>query len=70
VILTNLIFFGVLDHFDAVISKIIFKKIKQHYFDTFLSKKYFESNRNHTSKQALIQSAWWVEEVFLVFLIF
>jgi hypothetical protein len=32
-----------LDHFDALISKIIFKKTKKkHYFDTFLNKKYFE----------------------------
>jgi hypothetical protein len=30
-----------LDHFDAMISKIIFLK-KKHYFDTFLSEKHFE----------------------------
>jgi len=35
----KLIFFMFLDHFDALMSKIIFKK---HYFDTFSSKKYFK----------------------------
>jgi hypothetical protein len=28
-----------LDHFDALISKIIFKKIKNYYFNIFLNKK-------------------------------
>jgi hypothetical protein len=31
-----------LDHFDALISKIIFKKIKEYYFNIFSSKKYFK----------------------------
>jgi hypothetical protein len=31
-----------LDHFDALISKIIFLKIKEYYFNTFSSKKYFK----------------------------
>jgi hypothetical protein len=30
------------DYFDALISKIIFLKIKKIYFDAFPSKKYFE----------------------------
>jgi len=29
-------------HFDALISKIIFKNKKKYYFDKFLSKKHFE----------------------------
>jgi hypothetical protein len=31
-----------LDHFDALISKIIFFKIKIHYFNVFSSKKHFK----------------------------
>jgi hypothetical protein len=36
------IFLMFLDHFDALISKIIFLKIKEYYFNTFSSKKYFK----------------------------
>jgi len=36
------IFLVFLDYFDALISKIIFLKIKNYYFDIFPSKKYFE----------------------------
>jgi hypothetical protein len=39
----KLIFFLVFsDHFDALISKIIFKKLKKKYFDAFPSEKHFE----------------------------
>jgi hypothetical protein len=31
-----------LDRFDALISKIIFKKIKKHHFDVFRHEKHFE----------------------------
>ena len=31
------------NHFDALISKIIFKKLKKHHFDAFINKKYFEN---------------------------
>jgi len=31
-----------LDHFDALMSKIIFKKLKKYYFNTFSSEKHFE----------------------------
>ena len=30
------------DHFDVLMSKIIFFKIKKYYFNTFTSKKHFE----------------------------
>jgi hypothetical protein len=33
------IFLVFLDHFDALISNIILKKIKKYYFNTFLNKK-------------------------------
>jgi hypothetical protein len=36
------IFLVFLDHFDAFISKMIFKKIRKHYFDTLLNEKRFE----------------------------
>jgi hypothetical protein len=32
-------------HFDALISKIIFKKYKNYYFNIFLSKKYFKKQQ-------------------------
>ena len=31
-----------LDHFDTLILKIIFLKLKKHYFNIFLSKKHFK----------------------------
>jgi hypothetical protein len=33
--------------------KIIFKKLKKYYFDTFMKKKHFKKNYNHTPKHAL-----------------
>jgi hypothetical protein len=35
-------FLYILDRFDALILKIIFKKIKKHHFDAFQHGKYFE----------------------------
>jgi hypothetical protein len=32
----------ILDHFDVLISKIIFKEIKIYYFDAFRHEKYFK----------------------------
>jgi hypothetical protein len=39
---SNLYVLVFLDYFDALISKMIFKKIKKHYFNIFLSKKHFK----------------------------
>jgi hypothetical protein len=44
------IFLVFLNHFDALISKLIF--FKKYYFNIFLSKKH---NRNHTLKKATVK---------------
>ena len=45
-------FFYVLDRFDALISKIIFKNKKNIILMPFSMKSILKSNRNHTPKQA------------------
>jgi hypothetical protein len=48
------------DHFDVLISKIIFKNIKKHYFNVFWNEKYFKKQLlphfqvpcNHVTKAA------------------
>jgi hypothetical protein len=48
------IFLVFLDYFDALISKMIFKKIKKNIILIyFLKKNTLKNNRNHTPKQAV-----------------
>jgi hypothetical protein len=50
----KLIFFGILNHFNALISKIIFKKLKPYYFNIFLNEKYFKKQSKQTLRNIMI----------------
>jgi len=41
-VLLKINFLYILDHFDALISKIIFKKLKKYYFNIFQHEKHFK----------------------------
>ena len=60
-------------HFDMLMSKIIFKKLKNIIDMYFSTKSYLKSNRNHTAKQILIGlhfEFFCLELFFYVFVLF